>query len=137
MLAFMFFWLNLILFRALPTFQIQHIEEICLCHTLFWQISWFLWNCWKLFRTHYPGGCSMVCFITQQSSFVVPAIYSLVPGVFYVRNLRDSLLADKDSAGLKIKNSDIFFNYISHNHPWKLYHIVSTRNSCSSRRMQL
>ena len=42
----------------------------------------------------------MVYFITQQSSFVVPALRSLVPGVIEVRNPRDSLLADEGSAGL-------------------------------------
>ena len=39
----------------------------------------------------------MVYFITQQSSFVVPALRSLVPGVF----MSDSLLADEGSAGLR------------------------------------
>ena len=43
----------------------------------------------------------MVYFITQQSSFVVPALCSLVPGVFYVRKPTDSLLADEGSAGLR------------------------------------
>ena len=33
----------------------------------------------QLLKPRYPRGCSMVYFITQQSSFVVPAIPSLVP----------------------------------------------------------
>ena len=85
-ISFTLFFIIFILFRPLPNFLSQpFLRNLLLTHT--WWISWFLINYCKHLKPLYPGGCFIVYFITQQSSFVVPAIQSLVPGVFMSRTL--------------------------------------------------